>query len=256
MKSNNLQTIYVMWLREMKRFLRAKSRLIGTLAMPFFFLLAMGSGFNSSFSLPGAPPGVNYLNFLVPGILGMTMLFSSMSAGISVLWDKEFGFLKEIMVAPVRRSAIILGRIAGGVTTALIQGVLILILSLFLGFKIANFSGFILALFFMLLIGIGFIGFGVAIASKMEDTQGFSLIMQFIVFPIFLLSGAFFPVANFPGWIRSIAYLDPLTYGVDGLRSSLIRFSQFPLTLDLIILLIFGALMIALGSWLFSKTEI
>ena len=256
MKSNNLQTIYVMWLREMKRFLRAKSRLIGTLAMPFFFLLAMGSGFNSGFSLPGAPPGVNYLNFLVPGILGMTMLFSSMSAGISVLWDKEFGFLKEIMVAPVKRLAIILGRIAGGVTTALIQGVLILILSLFLGFKIANLSGFILALLFMLLIGIGFIGFGVAIASKMEDTQGFSLIMQFIVFPIFLLSGAFFPVTNFPGWLRPIAYLDPLTYGVDGLRSCLIGFSQFPLTLDLIILLIFGVLMIASGSWLFSKTEI
>ncbi len=256
MKSNNLQTIYVMWLREMKRFLRAKSRLIGTLAMPFFFLLAMGSGFNSGFSLPGAPPGVNYLNFLVPGILGMTMLFSSMSAGISVLWDKEFGFLKEIMVAPVRRLAIILGRIASGVTTALIQGVLILILSLFLGFKIANLSGFILALLFMLLIGIGFIGFGVAIASKMEDTQGFSLIMQFIVFPIFLLSGAFFPVTNFPGWLRLIAYLDPLTYGVDGLRSCLIGFSQFPLTLDLIILLIFGVLMITLGSWLFSKTEI
>jgi len=256
MKSNNLQTIYVMWLREIKRFLRSKSRLIGTLAMPFFFLVSMGFGFSSGFSLPGAPPGVNYLNFLVPGIIGMTMLFSSMSAGISVLWDKEFGFLKEIMVAPVRRLAIVLGRIAGGVTTALIQGVLILILSLFLGFKVINLLGFIWALFFMLLIGIGFIGFGVAIASKMEDTQGFSLIMQFVIFPIFLLSGAFFPVTNFPGWLRPIALIDPLTYGVDGLRASLIGFSQFPLTLDLAILLIFGLLMVALGSWWFSKTEV
>jgi len=256
MKSNNLQTIYVMWLREIKRFLRAKSRLIGTLAMPFFFLLAMGSGFNSLFSLPGAPPGVNYLNFLVPGILGMTMLFSSMSAGISVLWDKEFGFLKEILVAPVRRLAIVLGRIAGGVTTALIQGVLILIISLFFGFKVVNLLDFIWALLFMLLIGIGFIGFGVAIASIMEDTQGFSLIMQFIIFPIFLLSGVFFPVTNFPGWLRPIAYLDPLTYGVDGLRASLIGFSQFSLFLDFAILLIFGLLMVALGSWLFNKTEI
>jgi ABC-2 type transport system permease protein len=179
-----------------------------------------------------------------------------MSAGISVLWDKEFGFLKEIMVAPVKRWAIVLGRIAGGVTTALIQGVLILILSLFLGFKVVNLSGFILALLFMFLIGIGFIGFGVAIASKMEDTQGFSLIMQFVVFPIFLLSGAFFPVTNFPGWLRPIALIDPLTYGVDGLRASLIGFSQFPLFLDFAILLIFGGLMVILGSWFFSKTEV
>jgi ABC-2 type transport system permease protein len=256
MQSNNLETIYIMWLRDMKRFWRAKSRLVGTLMMPFFFLVAMGFGFSSGFNLPGAPPGVNYLNFLVPGILGMTMLFSSMSAGISVLWDKEFGFLKEMMVAPVKRWAIVLGRIVGGVTTALIQGVLILILSLFLGFKVVNLSGFIWALLFMLLIGIGFIGFGVAIASKMEDTQGFSLIMQFVVFPIFLLSGAFFPVTNFPGWLRPIALIDPLTYGVDGLRASLIGFSQFPLFLDFAILLIFGGLMVILGSWFFSKTEV
>jgi ABC-2 type transport system permease protein len=186
----------------------------------------------------------------------MTMLFSSMTAGISVLWDKEFGFLKEIMVAPVSRQAIVLGRIAGGVTTALIQGVLILIFSLFLGFKAISLLGILFALLFMLLIGIGFIGFGVAIASKMEDTQGFSLIMQFVVFPIFLLSGAFFPVTNFPGWLRPIAYLDPLTYGIDGLRASLIGFSQIHLFFDLSFLLIFSLAMVILGSWFFSKTEV
>ncbi len=256
MKSSDFQTIYVMWSREIKGFLRAKSRLIGTLVMPFFFLSTMGFGFNSGFSLPGAPRGVNYLSFLVPGILGMTMLFSSMSAGISVLWDKEFGFLKEIIVAPVSRPAIVLGRIAGGVTTTLIQGTLILILSLFLGFKIANPLGLISALLFMLLIGVGFIAFGVAIASKMEDTQGFSLIMQFIVFPLFLLSGAFFPVTNFPAWLRPIAYLDPLTYGVDGLRASLIGYSQFSLFLDFSILLTFSLTMVILGSWFFSETEV
>jgi len=256
MKANNLQVIYVMWLREMKRFLRAKSRIIGSLAMPFFFLLAMGMGFNSGFNLPGAPQGTNYLDFLVPGIIGMTMLFSSMFAGLSVLWDKEFGFLKEIMVAPVSRLVIVLGRIAGGLTTALIQGILIFIISLFLGFKVVNLFGIILALLFMALIGVGFIGFGVAVASKMEDTQGFSLIMQFIVFPTFLLSGAFFPVTNFPNWIRPLAYLDPLTYGVDGLRASLIGFSQFSPVLDLSLLLIFSLAMVILGSWFFSKTEV
>jgi len=255
MKSNNLQTIYVMWLREMKRFLRAKSRVISTLAMPFFFLVALGFGLKPSSSLPGMAQ-TKYLDFLVPGIIGMTMLFTSMFAGISVLWDKEFGFLKEILVAPVRRSVVVLGRIAGGITTALIQGILILIISLFMGFKILNPFGIILALLFMILIGIGFIGFGVAMASIMKDVQGFSSIMNLITFSIFLLSGALFPVTNLPNWLRPIILINPLTYGVDGLRASLIGFSQLSLFLDLAILLIFGLAMIILGSYLFNKTEV
>jgi len=256
MVSKNLETIYVMWLREMKRFFRAKSRVVGTLAMPFFFLLAMGFGLKPSFNFPGMPQNINYLDFLVPGIIGMTMLFNSMFAGISVLWDKEFGFLKEIMVSPAKRPAIVLGRIAGGVTTALFQGFLLLIISLFLGFHIVNPFGIFLAFIFMILIGIGFIGFGVAIASVMEDTQGFSLIMQLIVFPIFLLSGVFFPVSNFPSWLKIIALADPLTYGVDGLRGALINFSQISLPLNLIILSLFAFSMVVFGSWLFSKSQV
>jgi len=267
MKSNNFQTpkqssrdatgqaIYIMWLREMKRFFRARARVIGTLAMPFFFLISFGFGMRQGFNLPGMPQ-MNYLNFLVPGIIGMTMLFNSIFAGISVLWDREFGFLKEILVAPVKRFAIVLGRIAGGITTALIQAILILILSLFIGFKISNHSGIILAILFMILIGIGFIGFGIAVASILENTESFSLIMQLFVFPTFLLSGAFFPVSNLPKWLKPISLINPLTYGVDGLRASLIGFSQFPLILDLTILFIFGILMVGFGSWLFNKTEI
>jgi len=184
------------------------------------------------------------------------MLFNSIFAGISVLWDREFGFLKEILVASVKRFAIVLGRIAGGITTALIQAILILILSLFLGFKISNPLGIILAILFMILIGIGFIGFGIAVASILENTESFSLIMQLFVFPTFLLSGAFFPVSNLPKWLKPVSLINPLTYGVDGLRASLIGFSQFSLFLDFAILLIFGSLMVALGSWLFNKTEI
>lgn len=255
MKSIELQTIYVMWLRETKKFFRAKSRLFGTLAMPFFFLLALGFGFSPIGNLPGAQ-GVSYLDFLVPGIIGMSMLFSSMTGGLSVLWDKEFGFLKEMMVAPVKRWAIILGRIVGGLTTALIQGVLILIISIFMGFKILGPVNILLGILFMILISAGFIGFGVAIASVLEDTQGFSLIINFIIFPTFLLSGAFFPVSNFPPWLQKIAFLNPLTYGIDGLRTVLINFSQFSLLLDLTVLLSFDVLMIVLGSVLFSRSEV
>jgi len=255
MKSSNFQTVYVMWLREMKRFLRAKSRVIGTLAMPLFFLLAMGFGLSPMGNLSGLE-GEGYITFLVPGIIGMTMLFTSTFAGFSVLWDREFGFLKEIMVAPVSRTAIVLGRIIGGITTALIQGFLILIISIFLGFKIINPWSILLAFLFMILIGIGFIGFGVSVASIIKDTQGFSLIMQLIVFPLFLLSGTFFPISNLPSWLRLISYIDPLTYGVDGLRASLIGFSQFPLFLNLGVLLIFGTTMVILGSYLFNKTEV
>lgn len=256
MESKNIQTIYVMWLREMKRFFRAKSRVIGALAMPFFFLFSIGFGFRSGFSLPDAAQGIDYIDFLVPGILGMTMLFTSTFAGLSVLWDKEFGFLKEMMVAPVRRSTIVFGRIAGGITTSLIQGLLILIISFFLGFKLSSLSGILLAFIFMFLIGVGFIGFGIAMASKMNDVQGFSLIIQFIIFPTFLFSGALFPVSNFPPLIRIISYINPLTYGVDGLRASLIGFSQFPLAFDFLIIVIFDFVMISLATWLFGKTEV
>lgn len=256
MKLVNFSAIYVMWLRELKRFSRAKSRIFGTIAIPFFFLLSLGFGLGPSLNLGSNTGKVNYLSFLVPGILGMTMLFNSMFGGLSVLWDKEFGFLKEILVAPVRRSSIVLGRIAGGMTTTLIQGILILLVSLVIGFNPVNIIGIILALLFMILISIGFLGFGIAFASIMDDTQGFSTITQFIVFPIFLLSGALFPLSNLPSWLKPITFADPLTYGVDGLRASLIGFSQFHILFDLLILVIFDLLMVSLGTWLFNRTEI
>ena len=255
MDSKNFQAIYVMWLREMKRFSRDKGRVISTLAMPFFFLFSLGFGLRSSFNAPGMPPEANYLDFLVPGIIGMTMLFTSTFAGLSVLWDKEFGFLKEMLVAPVSRVAIVFGRIIGGITTSFIQGILILMISFLIGFKIINPLGILTAFLFMFLIGVGFIGLGIAIASVMEDSHGFSLIVQLFIFPTFLLSGALYPVSNLPAWLKSVIYINPLAYGVDGIRAGLIGFSQFPLLLSFSFLLIFDLLMVALASWLFSKTE-
>lgn len=250
----NGTAMYVLWLREMKRFLRAKSRVIGTLAMPLFFLAFLGLGF-SKMSIPGLAGRIDYIHFLVPGIIGMTMLFTSMFAGISVLWDREFGFLKEIMVAPVNRISIVLGRIIGGATTSLIQGILILGISVLMGFKIVGVLQFVLAVVFMLLISSAFIGLGLIFASKMKDIHGFSLIMNFVIFPLFFLSGALYPLENLPLWVRYISYIDPLTYGVDGLRSVLIGISSFSIIFNFIILVGFSILMILLGAYFFEKSE-
>jgi ABC-2 type transport system permease protein len=178
-----------------------------------------------------------------------------MFAGISVLWDREFGFLKEIMVTPVSRVSIVLGRIIGGTTTSLIQGILILGISFLIGFKILGVLPFLLSVVFMLLIAVAFIGLGLIFASMMKDIQGFSLIMNFIIFPLFFLSGALFPLENLPVWIRWISYIDPLTYGVDGLRGALIGVSFLPIVLNFIILVGISLLMVFLGAYFFEKSE-
>jgi len=255
MKPINLTAIYVMWLREMKRFMRAKSRIAGTLAMPLFFLAFLGFGF-SGITLPGIPEDMDYINFLVPGIIGMTMLFSSMFAGISMLWDREFGFLKEIMVAPVSRLSLVLGRIAGGCTTSILQGILIVLISVLIGFEITSISGFIMAIVFMLLISIAFIGLGLVFASKMTDIQGFSLVVNFVIFPLFFLSGAIFPVKNLPDFVMPLVYINPLTYGIDGLRGVLLGFSQFSPLVDLAAISGFCIIMVFLGAYFFERTEV
>ena len=250
----NATAVYVLWLREMKRFLRAKSRIAGALAMPLFFLAFLGLGFRK-ISLPGVSGGMDYIRFLVPGILGMSLLFSSTFAGLSVLWDREFGFLKEIMVAPVNRVSIVLGRMAGGMTTALIQAVVILGISFIMGFRVSTLVSIPLALVFMTLITTTFIGLGLVFASKMKDIQGFSIIMNFVIFPLFFLSGALYPLENFPFWLRYLSYIDPLTYGVDGLRGALIGVSSYAVVVDFILLLFFSLTMIFMGAYFFEKSR-
>lgn len=250
----NTTAVYVLWLREMKRFIRIKSRIVGALAMPLFFLAFLGLGFNKM-AVPGLAGDVNYIQFLVPGIIGMGLLFSSTFAGLSVLWDREFGFLKEIMVAPVSRLSIVLGRVAGGTTTGLFQGIMILTISLLMGFRVKSVPALLLAVLFMLLIAATFLGLGLVFASKMKDMQGFSIVMNFVIFPLFFLSGALYPLENFPGWIRSISFLDPLTYGVDGLRRALLGSSSFPLVLNLLMMALFSSIMLFLGAYFFEKSE-
>jgi len=238
----------------MKRYVRSKSRIIGSLGMPLFFLLVLGFGLNSVVRIPGT--GQGYMGFIVPGIISMSVLFTSVFSGIQIIWDKQFGFLKETLVAPVSRMEIMLGQTLGGATTACIQGFLILALSLLMGLNIASVSGFVIASVFMVLIGLSFTAFGIAIASKMEDMQGFQLIMNFVIFPIFGLSGALFPIDSLPSWVRSLTLLDPLTYGVEGIRYGLAGTSQLNPFVGLLVLASFTVFMVVVGAVLFRKINI
>ncbi len=252
----SLTAVYTIWLREMKKFVRAKTRFVASLATPFFFLAFLGFGFNASFNFPGLPSGLNYVDFLAPGIVAMVLLFSSMFAGISVIWDRQFGFLKEIMVAPVSRTSIVVGRIMAGITTGVIQGIVIMLLSILLGLNVVSILGVVASLVFIVLISSSFVALGLAFASRMEDMQGFQLIMNFLIMPVFLLSGALFPIENLPVWIAALSYINPFTYGVDGLRATLIGVAHLPVMLDFGIILAFCIAMVGAGTYLFSRTEI
>ena len=252
----NFTAIYTIWLREMKRFARAKSRVIGSGLMPLFFLLFLGMGLRASFKFSGLPSGIDYMDFLAPGIIGMALLFDSIMSGMSVLWDRQFGFLKEIMVTPVNRVSIVLGKTIGGMTTALIQGIFILLVAVGIGLKVKGISGVLLSLIFMVLIATAFGCLGLAFASIINDIQGFQLIMRLFTFPLFILSSALFPLEHLPLWLKYLSYINPLTYGVDGLRYSLIGMAHFSLTLDLIVLVCFCTLMICLSAYLFRRVEV
>jgi ABC-2 type transport system permease protein len=245
--------VYTMWLRQIKRFLRVKSRLVSSILMPFLFLAFLGLPLSF---IPGFQiGGMNYLDFMAPGIVGMILLFAGTISGVSVIWDKEFGFLKEVLVAPVNRFSIILGRSLGSMTTAIPQALIIVAIAMAMGVKISGISGFFLSIVFMILTCATFTGVGLIIAAKLTDTEGFMAIMNLIIMPIFFLSGAFFPLQVMPAWVRYIMYIDPLTYGVDGLRGALVGGAAFPLWLDFTVLGVLSIILAGLGAYLFSKME-
>ena len=246
------EVIYTLWLRDMKWLVRAKARVATTIVTPFLWLGIIGIGLNSAFrSVPGT--GLNYLEFMAPGILGMTLLFSGTFAGISVVWDKQFGFMKEILVAPVSRLSIMLGKILGGATSSILQGFLLLGAAALVGVKLPGGMGILQALAFMVLISVSFVSVGLAFASRIDDPHTFPLVMNFFIMPLFFLSGALYTISTAPGWLRTLAYLNPLTYGVDGLRASISGVSQFSIWLDLGVLLIFALVVFLIGGYLFKR---
>jgi len=245
--------IYIMWLRQLKRYWRSKARVIGSLAQPILFLVALGFGLGPVFEKAG---GGSYIEFLAPGIIAMSILFTAMFNGIEIIWDRQFGFLKETMVAPVSRYKIMLGRTLGGATVAVFQGIVVFLISLLIGFRISSISAVIIAFVFMFLIAMLFTAFGTAVASKLEDMQGFQLIINFIIMPLFFLSGALFPIDGLPGILKIIIRLNPLSYGVDGVRGALTGVTAFGILPNLAILAIVTFVITLIGSYLFSKIEI
>lgn len=247
-----MSTIYILWLRQLKRYFRSKSRIVGSLGQPLLFLVALGFGFGPIYARSG---GGNYIQFLAPGIIAMGIIFMAIFMGIEIIWDKQFGFLKETLVAPVSRFSIMVGRSLGGATVATMQGLIVLFFSVIVGFRPVSLAMLPLALLFMFLIALLFTALGTAIASVMEDMHGFQLIINFLVMPLFFLSGALFPLEGLSRTISLVAMIDPLSYGVDGLRSALVGAAHFGAGVDLVVLTSITLVIFALGTYFFSRIE-
>lgn len=233
--------------------MRSKSRIIGSIGQPVLFLLALGYGFGSVFQRAGQG---NYIEFLAPGIIGMSIIFTAIFSGMEIIWDRQFGFLKETLVAPVSRFNIIIGRTLGGATVATLQGTIVFGISMIAGFRPYNWVMVLPAILVMLLVALLFTALGTAIASFLSDMQGFQLIVNFLIMPLFFLSGALFPLQNLPRTIDIITRIDPLSYGIDAFRYLLINVSHFGLALDLAVLSLVTLFFLALGSFLFSRIQI
>jgi ABC-2 type transport system permease protein len=248
-----MSVIFTLWLRELKRYLRSRPQIIASLGQPLLYLLVLGFGLGSVFRQAGQG---SYLQFVAPGVIGMGILFTSIFSGIGLLWDRQFGFLKETLVAPVPRLQIMAGRTLGGATVAIIQGALVLVVCVIAGFRPQSLAAVPLALLFMALIAIVFSALGTAIGSTLRDMQGFQLIMNFLVMPIFFLSGALFPLANLPTPLAVATRLDPLSYGIDGLRGAFIGLAHMGVALDIVVLGVLATAFVMLGAWAFSKIQV
>jgi ABC-2 type transport system permease protein len=248
-----MRTIYILWLRQLKRFIRKKASLVGALGQPIIFLFAFGFGLSPVFARAGQG---NYIQFIAPGIIAMTILFTAIFTGVEIIWDKQFGFLKETFVAPVSRWEILIGKTLGGATVAAIQGVLVFLITLIAGFRPVSLAGLPLALLFLALIAILFSAVGTTIAARLDDMQGFPLIINFIIQPLFYLSGALFPIANLPKVLDVITKVNPLSYGVDGMRYALIGTHAFAPYISLGVLLGSIIIILCVGVYQFSKVEL
>jgi ABC-2 type transport system permease protein len=248
-----MNVIYILWLREMKKYLRSKPQIVASLGTPLMYLGVLGFGLGPVFRRAGQG---SYLQFMAPGVIGMTVLFTAMFSGIAMLWDRQFGFLKETLVAPVPRVQIMIGRTLGGATVALLQGTIIFGVTLVAGFRPASVTAVLLAFLIIALIAIVFSALATAIGSSLKEMAGFQMVMNFLVMPLWFLSGALYPLQGLPTALAVLTRLDPLTYGIDGVRGTMIGVTHFGLPLDVGVLLGVGVLFVTAGAWRFSKIEV
>ena len=230
-----LRAIYIIWYRDVLRYWRDRTRLVASLAQPLLFLIVFGTGLSSALSgaggglggAAGAAAGLTYTQFIFPGIIGMSVLFSAIFASMSIVWDREFGFLKEVLVAPIDRSAVAIGKSLGGATQAMVQGLILLILAPVIGVKLT--LGSVLALIpLVFVLAFALSSMGVAIASRMKSMQGFQVVVNFLMMPMFFLSGALFPLSGLPVWMTVLTRLDPAAYGMDPLRRVVLAGAGLP----------------------------
>src|SRR2546421_759432 len=249
---SRMAVIFALWLREVKKYLRSRVQIVASLGGPLMYLGVLGFGLGPVFQRAGEG---SYLQFMAPGVIGMAVLFTAMFSGIAMLWDRQFGFLKETLVAPVPRLAIMIGRTLGGATVAVLQGTLIFFVTLIAGFRPVSIFAVPLAFLVIALIAVIFSALATAIGSGLKEMQGFQMVMNFLVLPIFFLSGAIYPLDGLPIALKLLTRVDPLTYGIDGVRGIMVGSSHFGVPLDVVVLLSVGVLFVALGAWRFSKIE-
>ena len=244
--------IYILWRRELKHYVRSRAQILASISQPILYLMTFGFGFEPVFRDAGRG---SYLQFITPGVVGMAILFTSTFAGLGILWDRRFGFLKETLVAPVPRFQIVLGRMLGGATVAVIQGTLVLIACAIVGFRPVHMAMIIVAYLYMMLIAVAFGALATAIGSVIKDIQSFQLIINVGIVPVFLLSGAVFPLTHLTPVLSVAARIDPLSYGIDALRQALLGASAFNVLTNLSVLGIATALFLGSSIYLFSRLE-
>jgi ABC-2 type transport system permease protein len=247
-----MRAVWILWLRQLKRYSRSPARIVGSLGQPLLFLFALGFGFGPIFARAGHG---DYLAFVAPGIIAMGIIFTAVFGGIEIIWDRQFGFLKETLVAPVPRLAIVLGRTLGGATTALLQGTIVFLVCVVAGLPIRQPLLVPVVLLFMFLIALLFAAIGTVIGSLLRDMQGFPLIMNFLVLPLFFFSNALYPTAGLPAALRFATRLNPLSYGVAGMRAALDGTVSSDLLADFLLLGAMALCLLATASFLFSRIE-
>jgi len=246
---SELEGIYAVWLREAKIYVREKERLVSAVISPLLWIFAFGAGVGSTVDVI---QGYSYQVFIYPGIVVMTVLFTSLFYGIYIIWDRKLDFLKEVLVAPVSRASVFAGKMLGGATDAMVQVIFLLIIGLFINIPLTPLI-VIKAFLMLLLISVAMVSIGLVIGSNLQSPEGFSLVINFVMWPMFFFSGALFPTNNLPKWLAAVTYINPLTYGVDALRGIILNINKFPIVLDIAVMFLFAVIMMALGILSFRR---